>query len=156
MRRRRWLAVACVVWAASIFLTSSTVVTPQAFFAWFGENVFVTDGSLQRFRLFWGAVWIFVVKGWHVTEFAILTWLAISALDAFTGRRDSRNVAIGVALSAIYAASDEWHQTFVPWRGGHVTDVLIDLIGVLGVGVTRLLSRRRANQPVSPVEEPLA
>ena len=37
-------------------------------------------------------------------------------------------------LGTFYAASDEFHQLFVPGRSGQVTDVLIDSAGVL-VGV---------------------
>ena len=29
----------------------------------------------------------------------------------------------------LYAATDEYHQTFVPGRSGRVSDVLVDLLG---------------------------
>lgn len=108
MPSRRWGIVAgCFLWAGLIFATSSTVVTPQAFFAWFSENVFTTDESFERFRLFWGACWLFVVKGWHVTEFAILTVLATWTIDVVTQRRTRSNVLIAGALAIFYAAREE-------------------------------------------------
>ncbi len=36
------------------------------------------------------------------------------------------------ALSLCYAASDEFHQLFVPGRGGSIRDVAIDAIGIFG------------------------
>ena len=35
-------------------------------------------------------------------------------------------------LSLGYAASDEFHQLFVPGRGGSIRDVAIDAIGIFG------------------------
>jgi VanZ family protein len=62
------------------------------------------------------------VKGWHSTEFGIV----------FLGLRfmlgPKRN-AWAFSIAALLAASDEYHQTFIPQRGGHVGDCLIDVIG---------------------------
>jgi VanZ family protein len=42
----------------------------------------------------------------------------------------------------LYAASDEWHQTFIEGRVGCVTDVIIDTCGsILGVIVYKLFKR---------------
>jgi VanZ family protein len=41
------------------------------------------------------------------------------------------NVVTGALIAIAYAASDEFHQTFVEGRHGAVTDVLIDSAGVL-------------------------
>jgi len=35
----------------------------------------------------------------------------------------------------IYAASDEYHQSFVFGRAGVIGDVLIDAVGILGAGL---------------------
>ena len=59
-------------------------------------------------------------KGAHVCEYLILTVLL---------RRCVRpSLAALIALG--YAASDEWHQTFVPGREGVPRDVAIDGIGI--------------------------
>ncbi|HEY8449741.1 MAG TPA: VanZ family protein [Bacillota bacterium] len=51
-------------------------------------------------------------------------------------------------LATLYAATDEWHQRFVPGRTGSLTDVGIDAVGALlalaGIGVRR--ARRRGRQ----------
>ena len=36
-----------------------------------------------------------------------------------------------IVAAALYACSDEFHQTFVPGRAGRVGDVLVDSAGVL-------------------------
>ncbi len=61
----------------------------------------------------------------HVTEYAILTALLCRAL---------RRVVPAVVLAALYAVTDEVHQTFVDGRLGTPRDVAIDLLGVL-IGV---------------------
>ena len=68
-------------------------------------------------------------KAAHVVEFAILGALLWRAL-----RRDLLSIALGIA----YAASDEFHQTFVRGREGSVRDLAVDAVGVvLGVVVWR-------------------
>ena len=60
-------------------------------------------------------------KAAHITEYAILAALL---------RRGDRLVAWAFALAVAYAASDEFHQTFVRGRHGSPVDVGIDAIGV--------------------------
>ena len=81
-------------------------------------------------------VWLIVLlvrKCAHLTEFAILALLVWRALDASTppgpqawSWRLARNTWLFVAL---YAASDEIHQLFVPNRQASAWDVLIDSSG---------------------------
>jgi VanZ family protein len=69
----------------------------------------------------------------HVTEYAVLGALLTRALA-----RELPALALGVA----YAASDEWHQTFVQGRHGAPLDVAIDGCGVLlGIVLLRRLAR---------------
>ncbi len=50
--------------------------------------------------------------------------------------------AMAFAIAAVYAASDEWHQSFIPGRSSNCTDVLVDLVGVtIGVLLWFLISR---------------
>ena len=44
---------------------------------------------------------------------------------------------ISFFVSALYAATDEWHQSFIPGRSGQVTDVLLDSLGA-AVGILLL------------------
>ncbi len=69
----------------------------------------------------------------HCTEFGILALLFWLALRAGQWRRtdpwDRRSVWVGWLLAAVYAVSDEWHQSFVSTRQGQAMDVLIDASG---------------------------
>lgn len=50
-----------------------------------------------------------------------------------------------VAIGALYAATDEWHQIYVPGRVPDVNDWFADLVGLLlgyGVAVVLLKGRR--------------
>jgi VanZ family protein len=74
-----------------------------------------------------------VRKGGHVTEYALLGILLWRALRKPL-RNDPRPWSWGVALWALmlaglYAASDEFHQSFVPTRWGSYQDVVIDVMG---------------------------
>ena len=69
----------------------------------------------------------------HLTEFAVLALLLWRALHKAPGPEAPawrwREAGLVLALVALYAASDEFHQTFVPSRQGCVSDVLLDTAG---------------------------
>ena len=91
-------------------------------------------------------------KAAHVTEYAIFALLVARALITSSIPLFSRGwlIICLVVLTAL-AASDEYHQSFVPSRTAAVTDVLIDMSGGLValtiLAVWRLARRRRRYQP---------
>jgi VanZ family protein len=89
-----------------------------------------------------GIIDIFVKKGGHLLGYALLAASFFHGLD--NGKRTPRFLFISTVLCAIlYAASDEFHQSFTPGRSPAVMDVCIDSIGsIIGVTVLRLLRRR--------------
>ena len=72
----------------------------------------------------------------HLTEYAVLALLFWRARrkPGFRDRRPWDWSLAGEALwvTMFYAATDEFHQTFVPSREGCVRDVLIDSCGAVG------------------------
>ena len=69
----------------------------------------------------------------HLTEYAVLAlilWRAIHQPDKNNPRAWRWDEA-GLALAAVflYAASDEFHQIFVPTRTPLISDVMIDTLG---------------------------
>ena len=60
-------------------------------------------------------------------QYAVLALLIFQALTAFDRKKNRGCMALGI--TAAYAATDEFHQLFVPGRAGRVTDVLIDSAG---------------------------
>ena len=69
----------------------------------------------------------------HITEYAVLAFLLRRALSA----------PWAFAAAVAYAASDEFHQTFVRGREGRVLDVAIDAVGaVAGLVLWRRMRAR--------------
>lgn len=103
----RWLPA--LAWCAAIY--------------WFSASpVFVASSTREVFGLFN----ILVRKSAHFAAFGTLALLFYWALVQYRYRW------IGAwMLATLYAASDEWHQSFVPGRGAGVDDVLLDSLGAL-------------------------
>jgi len=85
-------------------------------------------------------------KTCHLMEyaiFAVLAWRAIHQPQKHN-RRPWRwdEAGLTIALVFTYAASDEFHQVFVPGRTALVSDVLIDTSGGL-LGLTLLWLARK-------------
>lgn len=71
-----------------------------------------------------------VRKGAHVLEYTLLS-LSLAWPLWLRGLRGARLGLFSIGISVIYAATDEFHQTFVPGRSGEIRDVLIDSLGAL-------------------------
>lgn len=71
-----------------------------------------------------------VRKTAHFMEYAVLA--AAIALH-FTLWKEGRGWRLGmpVLITALYAATDEFHQTFVPGRSGQFSDVVLDSCGAV-------------------------
>ncbi|MCL4524343.1 MAG: VanZ family protein [Acidobacteria bacterium] len=68
-------------------------------------------------------------KAMHVLNYLVLSFLVLDGV-----RGEGRGWRWGWGRQAIlictaYAALDEWHQSFVPWRGASVADVFLDGAG---------------------------
>lgn len=128
----RWLPM--VAWMVVVFLFSSdSFSVPRTsrflgpFFGWLLPNALpeTIDACIFTVR-----------KCAHALEYAVLALLAWRALggpeiDGFRPWIWGR-AARAWLIAAVYAASDEWHQSFVPSRGASVVDVLIDATGAAG------------------------
>lgn len=84
----------------------------------------------------------YVRKAAHFTIYAALGMSVTSAIGA-DGKLKIRVVFImSLAFCAVYAATDEFHQYFVPGRAARFTDVLIDTSGAaVGSALFMLLKR---------------
>jgi VanZ family protein len=103
----------------------------------------------------WG-IWDFILRKMaHIVEFgvlALLLWRALAQhrLPVLAAQ------SLGGLLALLYAASDEYHQSFVAGRTPAIRDVSIDLIGILlalvVVGAVRHI--REARHRFDPAQTP--
>ena len=84
-------------------------------------------------------------KAGHVTEYAILAWLAARAFTTSSRKLlRSRWFWLSLLFVIAYSLSDEFHQSFVPSRTGSIYDSLIDSLG--GLTALALLALRKRRQ----------
>jgi len=103
--RYTWPAV---LWAAVIFVGSSIPSKSMPSFAFTVEDLV-----------------------WHFLEYAIFGVLLALAYVRSPGRASFKTVGLAVLTGVLYAASDEWHQSFVPGRVTSLADFLADAAGVV-------------------------
>ncbi len=114
--------VLTVGFAVVIWLSSSTVVTMEQLANMVSR---VLPISPETFLAFWRKCWWLFVKGWHATEFGLLFWLVFAL-----SKRVPRRALTATLVAFGFAFLDEWHQVSVPARGGRLSDVVIDGIGI--------------------------
>ena len=136
-----WLPV--IFWMCFIFWMSTEAFSSQ--------NTFSLVETVLRFLFLKislqevGLIHTFIRKSGHVIEYIILGLLL---LRAFRGSSivswNWRWSFFAVILVVFWAASDEFHQSFVPTRTASAADVAIDTAGgVLGQFVSVLWHRYR-------------
>jgi VanZ family protein len=152
----RWLWLMLAIgWMAVIFAKSAqtyaeqdlrpqlaSYITEQTLQALLPHWSFTYDGQLVTWEQPYDMAEFFVRKAGHVTEYAILSLFWVQTWLKWT--RKWRISWMAAAIIAIaYAASDEWHQTFVPGRTGHAIDVGVDTAGALVAIAIQALIRKR-------------
>ena len=139
---RYWMPA--IVWMAIIFLGSTDMLSAEhtsrflvPFLRWFDPQI-----SLAALN----AIQLGIRKLGHLTEYAILAMLLWRALRGGIRWQMKMSILFLVAVlaSAIFAASDEFHQSFVPSRTGSPNDVMIDICGALaGLAICWMFASRR-------------
>ena len=90
---------------------------------------FTYDGVLVTPSAPYEYVEFFLRKGAHVASFGLLAFLCIMALKE---QNKKAPIFFGSILAFLYALFDEFHQSLVEGRTGHLIDVFVpDLIGIL-------------------------
>jgi VanZ family protein len=144
----RWLPI--VLWMGMIFIGSTDLLS-SANTSRFLEPIvrwFKPDITWREMR----KIHYLVRKGGHVTEYAILAILIWRAWpkppDAAPGRGCWLAVATAIALATLYAATDEFHQSYYRSRTPSPADVLIDTSGaIIGISLVWLYHRFRHRKP---------
>ncbi len=82
-------------------------------------------------RLLWLEIMEIVIrKAAHMAEYAVLG-IAVAYPVYVYGKRGKTLILWSELICIIYAATDEFHQLFVPGRAGLISDVIIDGLGAL-------------------------
>jgi VanZ family protein len=132
-----WLPV--LAWMILIFIGSSDLMSAEhtsrfigPFLRWFAPDI--SDATVASIQFI-------VRKCAHLTEYAVLAallWRAFRQLPL------PRVFGIAFVIAAVFAALDEFHQSFVVSRTGSPWDVMIDCIGALaGLVLYGFMIRRK-------------
>jgi VanZ family protein len=144
LRGALWYWAPLAVWLAAIFFFSSDALS-AAHTSRFVEPIIrrlLPGASYETVY----AVHVAVRKCGHLLEYALLALLAFRAVRS--GRPEPfepRWAAAALAVAALYALVDEYHQTFVTSRTGNLGDAAIDVVGAGAALVALAWSRTRVN-----------
>ena len=142
LRSRFWRYAPLVAWLVLIFFAST------------GELSASNTSLIVRPLLLWlfpriseeqiGVAHFMVRKAAHFTEYGILALLAVRAFsNSSHGVLRRQWFWFSFLLIAVYALSDEFHQSFVPSRTASIYDSLIDMSGGLTALIIVALWRKR-------------
>ena len=137
-----WMAL---IWAVSSDLGSADHSAGP--FAWIFSALFpwVTPPQIELAH-------VVVRKLGHMVEYAILAALWLRTL--YAGRRlpFTSSARLALAISIVWAITDELHQSFVPSRTASTMDVIFDSAGAGLVLLALRLRNPRFTRPTSPME----
>src|SRR5712692_1989106 len=141
----RWMPL--VGWMFLIFVGSTDALSAEQtsrflvpFLRWLDPQISAATIATIHFA---------VRKLGHITEYAILAMLLWRGLRRGTNLQPKLSVLFIVVwlVCAVFAASDEFHQSFVPSRTASRIDVMIDICGAFaGVAICRAFTARRPKE----------
>jgi len=146
-----WLPV--LAWLVVTFIDSTNVMSVDntsrfivPFLLW------LKPGMTQQ--TIWEII-VFMRHCAHVGEYAVLALLMLRALRGGTSVSMRMTTLCGVVLlgCALFAVSDEFHQTFVKSRTPSVRDVLLDVAGAsLGLLIAASFANRRSKNSRTSIQ----
>lgn len=153
MKKKHCYAILCIIWMLVIFWFSAQVADDSQemsdFFVHLLDAVFSLD--IMRNEIIRDMTSFLVRKAAHMSEYAVL-----AILFGLTIREYKKEPWLlpALAATAAYAATDEFHQLFVPGRSGQLKDVLIDTAGgALGLGLLALILYLKRTRKMKETEK---
>lgn len=155
---RNWFPV--FIWLSVIFLGSTDFMSAEhtsrlivPFLRWLKPDISAETLASIHF---------IVRKGAHVSEYAILSLLLLRAAILIPNLNLNLKQSVLMFCASVWiaclfvAASDEFHQTFVPSRGASVGDIIIDgggaILGLL-IGAMLVMSCSLGSKQPLPTSE---
>jgi len=139
-----WLPV--VLWMTIIFSASSDTHSQQHSSRFFEPLLHWLFPSMSQTRV--ETIHHYFRKCCHLAEYAVLgllVWRALHGTKSFLAPWSWPKVGGTLLVVFLYAATDEFHQVFVPGRTPMISDVFIDTagasIGLLGLWIVHLRKR---------------
>jgi VanZ family protein len=140
-----WLPL--LIWLSVIFVGSTSVMSAEHTSRYIVPFLLWLKPGMSPHT-----IWIILIsarKCAHVTEYAVLGLLLWRAFRSIQLLRSKSLLAFAAVLAgcSLFAASDEFHQTFVKSRTPSVHDVLLDVGGaLLGLLIAASFARRQPHQ----------
>ena len=136
-----WLPL--LIWLGVIFVGSTSVMSAEHTSRYVVPFLLWLKPGMSP-----NAIWTILVvarKCAHVTEYAVLALLLWRAVRSVATLRPKTLIIFGAVLlgCGLFAASDEFHQTFVKSRTPSIRDVFLDVGGaLLGLLIGATFARR--------------
>jgi VanZ family protein len=139
---KAWLPV--VLWMTLMFFGSTDLMSAEhtsrfltPFLRWLDRDI--SPAAIAQAHLL-------LRKAAHVIEYAILSGLLFRALRGLIGGFWWR-AAVALLPTLIFAAADEYHQSFVPSRTASLGDVFVDYSGAIaGIVICRVIHLARLSR----------
>lgn len=136
-----WVPV--FVWLSAIFAGSTEIFSAEQTSRYLVPFLRWLDPHISNSAI--AAIHFALRKLGHLTEYAILAALLWRALRSANRLQMRMSILFVVAwfVCAIFAATDEFHQSFVPSRTAAAGDVMIDIVGAfIGLAICWIFARR--------------
>jgi VanZ family protein len=132
-----------IAWMILIFVGSTDVLSAEHTSRFLVPFLHWLDPHLSWKAI--NAIQTVIRKLGHVTEYAILAALLWRAVRGAHWQVKISLLFIAVWIAcAIFAATDEFHQSFVPSRTASPRDVMIDICGAfIGLAICWIFARQR-------------
>jgi VanZ family protein len=143
MRRffKYWLPL--LIWLGVIFVGSTNIMSAEHTSRYIVPFLLWLKPGMSPMTIW--TILVVTRKCAHVIEYTVLALLLWRALRSVPSLRPKTLTVFGTVLvgCALFAASDEFHQTFVKSRTPSVRDVLLDVAGaLLGLLIGASFARR--------------
>ena len=139
MKKNKYL-ILTILWMIFIFVMSQTPGNDSS-----KQSNFIVDIIIHILPITRDTLSFIVRKCAHMTEYAILGWIAFAFLGSCGIQGKMHYIAV-LGFNFCYASTDEIHQLFSPGRSGQFTDVCIDTagaaIGLLLLAILLKIGRR--------------